>query len=200
MHTLSPLLQALADLTEAEPRPEARATADALRAAQGQEFPPTPPSILDAGIRALALSPSAHQVARLIHSSQNHLPWAASPASAQQPAYLARGKAVATLMDPEGPILSGDFRFGLFYQAPRVYYPLHAHEAAETYFILAGTAQWQAGDARLTLGPGDSIHHPPQVPHAMRAGPDGFLAFWRWSGDISFDSYQMLPNPQAPAT
>jgi hypothetical protein len=35
------------------------------------------------------------------------------------------------------------------------------------------------------------------MPHAMRAGPEGFLAMWRWSGDIGFDSYRMLPDPEA---
>lgn len=196
MQNLSPLLLALADLIDAEPRPEAKAAAKALRTARDHLFPPTPPSIMDAEIRALALSPSAHPIARLVHEAQNHLPWAASPASAQQPVFLSSSKAVATLLDPEGPILSDQFRFGLFYQAPWVYYPLHAHEAAETYVLLAGTAHWQAGDACLSLEPGDSIHHPPQMPHAMRSGPEGFLAFWRWSGDIGFDSYQMLPDPE----
>jgi hypothetical protein len=31
----------------------------------------------------------------------------------------------------------------------------------------------------------------------MRAGPEGFLAMWRWFGDIGFDSYRMLPDPEA---
>ncbi|OZA08947.1 MAG: hypothetical protein B7Y02_12190, partial [Rhodobacterales bacterium 17-64-5] len=60
-----------------------------------------------------------------------------------------------------------------------------------------GLARWQAGDARLTLHPGDAIHHPPERPHAMHAGPDGFVAIWRWSGDIGFESYRMLPDPEA---
>jgi quercetin dioxygenase-like cupin family protein len=197
MQNLAPLLLALADLTAREARHKARATAEALRAAQDQPFPQCAPSILDRDIRALAQSPDAHPIAAEIAAAQDHLPWAASPAADQQPAYLAGGKAVATLLDPQGPMLSDHFRFGLLYQAPGVYYPLHAHEAAETYTILAGTAFWQAGQDRLTFCPGDAIHHPPQRPHAMRAGPAGFLAMWRWSGDIGFDSNHMLPDPEA---
>lgn len=194
---LSPLLHALADLTATEPRPEAEATARALRAAAGTDFPQQPPSLLDAEIRAAARLPDAHPCARLIAEAQEFLPWKASPAAALQPAALAATKAVVTLLGPEGPIHDPAFRFGLFYQAPGIYYPLHAHEAAETYTVLAGIAQWQAGDRRFSLGPGQAAHHPPNLPHAMRAGPDGFLAIWRWSGDIGFDSYRMLPDPEA---
>ena len=196
MPTLTSLLLALADLTETEPRAEALATAAALRAAAGHHgFGPEPPSLLDPEIRAAAGLPGAHTCARHLRAAQAFLPWQASPAASLQPATLAATKAVATLIAPEGPIFAPDLRFGLFYQAPGIYYPLHAHEAAETYTILAGSADWQAGDRRLALGPGEAIHHPPQLPHAMRAGPGGFLAIWRWSGDIRFDSYRMLPGP-----
>lgn len=193
---LTALLHALAEITEAEPRPEAQATAAAMRAAAGTDFPAQPPSLLDAEIRAAALLPGAHPCAGLIAEAHPFLPWQASPAAAQQPAALAATKAVVTLLSPEGPIPNPAFRFGLFYQAPGIYYPLHAHEAEETYTILAGSAHWQAGDRRFPLAPGQASYHPPNLPHAMRAGPLGFLAIWRWSGDISFDSYRMLPDPE----
>ena len=198
MQTLTPLLLALADLTEAEPRAAAQATADILRAAANtHSFAPAPRSLLDDEIKAAALGANALPCAALVAQAAAFLPWQASPAAALQPGHLAASKAVVTLISPEGPIHAPDLRFGLFYQAPGVYYPLHAHEAAETYTLLAGTAPWQAGDTRRVLGPGDSIYHPPQLPHAMRAGPEGFLAMWRWSGDIGFDSYRMLPDPEA---
>lgn len=197
MPSLAPFLLALADLTETEPRPEARETARVLRAGAARHFDRESPSLLDAEIRAAAGLQGAHPSARLLADAQAFLPWKASPAASLQPSHLAASKAVVTLIAPEGPIRAPDLRFGLFYQAPGIYYPFHAHEAAETYTILAGTAFWQAGTDRVTLGPGQAIHHPPQMPHAMRAGPNGFLAIWRWSGDIGFDSYQMLPDPQA---
>jgi quercetin dioxygenase-like cupin family protein len=198
MPTLTPLLLALADLTEAEPRAAAQATAGILRAAAGtHSFAPALRSALDEEIKAAALGANALPCAGLVAHAAAFLPWQASPAAALQPGHLAASKAVVTLIGPEGPIHASDLRFGLFYQAPGVYYPLHAHEAAETYTLLAGTAPWQAGDTRRVLGPGDSIYHPPQMPHAMRSGPEGFLAMWRWSGDIGFDSYRMLPDPEA---
>lgn len=197
MPTLEPLLAAMADLIAAEPRAKALATAQALRAGAGVDFPPQPPSILREGLRATLDLPGAHPAAALIARAEALLPWTDSPAASLQPTSLAAIKAIAELLGPDGPILMPDLRFGLFYQVPGSYYPLHAHEAAETYTLIAGQALWQAGDQRLTMGPGDAIHHPPNLPHAMRAGPQGFVAIWRWSGDIGFDSYRMLPDPEA---
>jgi Dimethlysulfonioproprionate lyase len=193
---LSPLLNALADLTAAEPRPEAQATAAALRAAAGTEWPPQPATALASGIQRTSALAGAHPTARLIRDAQPWLPWSDSPAASLQPTALRAIKSIVTLLGPDAPIRCPDLLFGFFYQEPGSYYPLHAHEAAETYTILAGTAQWQAGDRRLQITPGEAIHHPPNLPHAMRAGPDGFLALWRWSGDISFDTYRMLPDPE----
>lgn len=194
---LTDLLNALADLSATEPRPEAAATAETLRAAIGTDFPPAPPSGLASGILHAAALPGAHSAATLIRDAHPVLPWADSPIASLQPTDLRTIKSVVTLLGPGAPIPSDTLLFGLFYQAPGAYYPLHAHTAAETYTILAGSALWQAGDRRFPVASGDAIHHPPNLPHAMRAGPDGFLAMWRWSGDIGFDSYRTLPDPEA---
>jgi quercetin dioxygenase-like cupin family protein len=194
---LSDLLTALADLTATEPRTEAQATAGALRASADTDFSAQPLSTLSPGILKAASLPG-HPAARLIHAAHQWLPWQDSPAASLQPSELQSIKSIVTLLGPGAPIRSETLLFGLFHQAPGSYYPLHAHNAAETYTLLAGTAFWQAGDHRFPLNPGEAIHHPPNLPHAMRAGPDGFLAMWRWSGDIGFDSYRMLPDPEAP--
>jgi quercetin dioxygenase-like cupin family protein len=194
---LSALLHALSDLTALEPRAEAQATALALRAGARTSFPAQRPSVLSPGILGTGQLPDAHESAALIRKAHSWLLWQDSPAATLQPTELRAIKSIVTLVGPDAPIPSDTLLFGLFYQAPGSYSPLHSHNAAETYTILAGTADWQAGDRRFPLAVGQAIHHPPNLPHAMRGGPDGFLAMWRWSGDISFQSYRMLPDPGA---
>ena len=191
---LPDLLHAIADLTAQEPRAEAQATALALRAGATTDFPAQPPSALFPGILHAGSLPG-HPAARLIRAAHPWLPWTDSPAASLQPTSLSAIKSVVTLIGPGAPIPSETLLFGLFYQDPDSYYPLHAHNAAETYTVLSGNALWQAGNLRFPTTVADPIHHPPNLPHAMRAGPDGFLAMWRWSGDIGFDSYRMLPDP-----
>lgn len=191
---LPDLLQTLADLTATEPRAEAQATAEVLRDGATTDFPAQPPSALFPGILHAGSLPG-HPAARLIRAAHPWLPWTDSPAASLQPTSLRAIKSVVTLIGPGAPIPSETLLFGLFYQDPDSYYPLHAHNAAETYTVLSGNALWQAGNRRFPTTVADPIHHPPNLPHAMRAGPDGFLAMWRWSGDIGFDSYRMLPDP-----
>lgn len=194
---LPDLLHALADLTATEPRAEANATARALRAGAETDFPVRPSTVLSPGILHAAALKDADPTAKLIHDAHSFLPWQDSPIASRQPTELRAIKSVVTLLGPGAPIPSDTLLFGLFYQAPNAYYPLHAHNAAETYRILSGTALWQAGDRRFPLTAGEASHHPPNLPHAMRAGPEGLLAMWRWSGDIGFDSYRMLPDSEA---
>lgn len=193
---LPDLLTALADLTALEPRPEAQVTAGGLRAGTDTDFPAQEPSTLSPGILHAASLPG-HPAAHLVHAAHQWLPWADSPAASLQPTGLRAIKSIVTLLGPGAPIPSDTLLFGLFYQVPGSYYPLHAHNAAETYTVLAGSALWQAGDRRFPTAAGDPMHHPPNLPHAMRAGPKGFLAMWRWSGDIGFESYRMLPDAEA---
>ncbi len=101
---------------------------------------------------------------------------------------------VATLMGPEGPIPAPDVRLGLAYMPPDSYYPLHVHDADETYVIVAGQALWTAGDDVRMRGPGAMIHHPSLLPHAFLTGSEGFLAVWRWSGDINTHSYAFIED------
>ena len=168
--------------------------------ATAPDFPQLPPPTRSPGSLTPATLPGPHPVAALIHAAHAVLPWSDSPAASLQPTGLRAIKSIATLLGPGAAIPSDSLLFGLFYQAPGSYYPLHAHNAAETYTVLSGSAQWQAGDRRFPTTIGEPIHHPPNLPHAMRAGTDGFLAMWRWSGDIGCDSYRMLPDPLSGQT
>jgi mannose-6-phosphate isomerase-like protein (cupin superfamily) len=194
-----PLLCAIADVYAAEPRSEAAASAAALLSApRGMFFQPQPACEFDLGIQAL-LASSSHPAAAAILAAQERIPWGTNPVADRVDAGFSSICAVATFMGPEGPVACPDYRLGLFYQRPETYYALHAHDADETYVILAGSALWTAGTDVRQRGAGELIHHPSLMPHAFRTGPDGLLALWRWSGDISVSSYVMLDDPEVLA-
>lgn len=94
------------------------------------------------------------------------------------------GYAYVALVGPGGQIPAPDCRVGLYLQRPGLHYPAHAHDAEELYFILSGTADWQAGERRFTAAPGHLIHHAPAETHVMATGKAPLLAFFAWLGDI----------------
>ncbi|MEZ5798212.1 MAG: dimethylsulfonioproprionate lyase family protein [Paracoccaceae bacterium] len=195
-NAIDPAIEAIAEVYAAEPRPEAVATALALRAALPLNWPPAPPCPMDAAIRA-CLANSDHPVAQAALAAQDQLSWGANPVAGQMTDQAAAICAVLTLLDPEGPIPHPGFRVGLLYMSPHSYYPLHDHDADETYVIVAGAAEWTAGPDRRWRGAGEAIHHPSHMPHAFRTGDQGMVALWRWSGDINTQSYRFLPDPDA---
>ena len=105
------------------------------------------------------------------------LPWGDQPGRPTcNPTGFAPCKAVVTLLGPDGPIPSPDLRLRPVLPAPRhAITRLHAHEAAETYTILAGSALWTRRRRPALRRSGGRCHPPPlpNLPHAMRAGPDG---------------------------
>ncbi|TNF61241.1 MAG: cupin domain-containing protein [Rhodobacteraceae bacterium] len=195
---LFPLLSALAAVYAAEPREEAGRTARHLLEAGPSHLGAAHANDAILAEMAAALAASDHPAVQAILAGAHLLPWGDNPVAAQAAAagdiYV-----VCTLMGPDGPIPSDDFRMGLFWQRPGTYYALHSHDADETYVIVAGDAEWTAGDDTRLRGPGEAIHHPSLMPHAFRAGPQGLLALWRWSGDVNTHSYRMLPDPRAVA-
>lgn len=193
---LLPLISALAAVYAAEPREEAGRTACHLVEAGPLHLGATFENDALMAEMAEALAASDHPAVAAILAGAHLLPWLVNPVAAKTEV-VGRIFQVCTLMGPDGPIPSDDFRMGLFWQRPDTYYALHNHDADETYVILAGSAEWTAGDDTRWRGAGEAIHHPSLMPHAFHAGPQGMLALWRWSGDINTHSYTMLPDPKA---
>lgn len=183
------LLEAISAVYEAEADPQGPHTAKTLTVTPSPvAFDPVPPCVLDQGIRTV-LASSDHPAARAALKAHDLLPWGSNPVEGNTESSIAAMISVATLLGPEGPIPAPDVRLGLVYMRPESYYPLHLHDADETYAIIAGQALWTAGDDVRMRGAGDMIHHPSLMPHAFRTGPEGFLAIWRLSGDINTHSY-----------
>lgn len=188
------MLEAISSVYEAEVDPQGPYTAKALMVTPSPvTFDPVPPCLLDGGIRTV-LAGSDHPTACSVLKAQNLLIWGSNPAEGNTEKSIAAMISVATLLGPDGPIPAPDVRLGLFYMRPESYYPLHLHDADETYAIIAGQALWTAGGDIRMRGAGEMIHHPSLMPHAFRTGSEGFLAIWRWSGDINTHSYAFIED------
>ncbi len=75
--------------------------------------------------------------------------------------------------------------FGVLLLGPHTHYPLHHHPAAEVYIPL-NSAEWWRGDGPWReQRPGAVIHHPPDLPHATRAGDAPLLALYLWHGELA---------------
>ncbi len=75
--------------------------------------------------------------------------------------------------------------FGVLLLGPRTHYPLHHHPAAEVYIPLNGAEWWRGDGPWREEAPGAVIHHPPNIPHATRAGGAPLLALYLWRGELA---------------
>jgi len=90
------------------------------------------------------------------------------------------------IIGPRGPIPDQKLACGFLLLGPGVTYPDHHHTAEELYIVISGTAAWRRGDENwYEKPPGAVIHHPSNMPHAMRTAEESLLAvyFWR-DGDL----------------
>lgn len=195
-HPLARFIDALSDLCGLEDRPEAKSTAQLLRSGGMNDMAlPKPACRFDAEIRGL-LAQTDTALSKSMMCAMDWIDWGVNPVSDQMPEGPAAMIGVATFLGPEGPIPSSAYRLGLLFMRGGCYYPMHDHDADETYTILSGKVLWTAGDNVKMRGQGEMIHHPSNLPHAFcTADTNGFIALWRWSGDINTHSYRFLPDP-----
>jgi mannose-6-phosphate isomerase-like protein (cupin superfamily) len=99
--------------------------------------------------------------------------------------------AFAELVGPDGDMDAPDCRVGFTLMAPDTFYPLHAHPAIELYFVIAGNAEWRAGDTTRRVPPGELVLHRSSEPHSMRTFAEPLLALWSWSGDLDTPAYYL---------
>ena len=193
---LSALLELLARLYAAEPRPAGPATAAALRAAALLPLPQpaaTAPAPVLAQLRA-ALAIDPHPGREVIAAALPHVAWCdiAGAIAALKPAWSA-GMLVSELLGPTGQFHHPSLRVGLYVQWPGVHYGLRTHPAEETYCLLGGRSYWATGHAKPRRHrTGDIIHHPSLIPHQTLTRAAPLVAAWRWSGDIAFEGYAAL--------
>lgn len=87
------------------------------------------------------------------------------------------------LLGLRGVVVSTRIACGILMLGPDTHYPSHCHAAEEIYLPLSGTALWRRdGDAWAERPPGQPIHHPPWLSHAMRTQAEPLLALYLWRG------------------
>lgn len=93
--------------------------------------------------------------------------------------------AVTEVIGPSGPLISDNLIMFMFVMDAHTIYPLHWHAAEELYFVLSGTPAYQVGNqAWQTRHPGDVVHVPSYVPHAIHNADDPMLVLQVWRGAI----------------
>jgi quercetin dioxygenase-like cupin family protein len=112
------------------------------------------------------------------------LPWRYSYTPRADAPGLEHRVAWAEFVGPVAPIASDEVCLGVTLIAPHTLYPLHRHNAVETYFVLSGTATWTAAGRSQTQPPGSFILHPSNIVHAMQTWDEPLLAVYTWSGDV----------------
>lgn len=119
-------------------------------------------------------------------SALGHVHWTEfyEPAAWSKPflADFANGEGIG----PDGTVRCDTMILGLFILGPNTLYPPHAHPAEEFYLTLSGAPDFQVGDDApfVTIAPGEVAWHGSDVSHAIRTGPDPFLAVFGWRGSI----------------
>ncbi|MCP4347933.1 MAG: cupin domain-containing protein [Desulfobacterales bacterium] len=90
---------------------------------------------------------------------------------------------------------------GTFTMRPGKTYPAHVHPSREMYYVIAGEADWYAGDEVRKVKPGSFMVHPPFTPHGWTVTSEEelktFYCWWREDRDDpkSFDNGGRFANP-----
>ena len=89
------------------------------------------------------------------------------------------------LVSQIGPFRSKTTCVYVLYSDRALVYPWHAHPAEEMYFVIAGQAEFHCTGAQAqTLGPGDTVFHASEQPHALTTVDHPILCLVFWRGDL----------------
>lgn len=127
---------------------------------------------------------NAHIITTAMLAVNDEIRWNSAFAEWQDPDIQAFSRRFAwcSLVGREAPLESSAVEIGLSVQGRDVLYPAHAHQAVETYWVLAGDADWKVGiDPWFSVCPGSTIHHETGVRHAMQTNHRPMLALWLWT-------------------
>jgi mannose-6-phosphate isomerase-like protein (cupin superfamily) len=131
-------------------------------------------------------APGGPPLAAHLHEIRHHLAWMQTYAPADFGPEFLEKYGWTEIIGPRGPIPSQKLACGFLLLGPGLTYPDHHHMAEELYIVIAGTASWRRGAENWRQPPpGAVIHHPSDMPHAMKTGDETLLALYFWrAGDL----------------
>jgi mannose-6-phosphate isomerase-like protein (cupin superfamily) len=136
------------------------------------------------------ISNDDHMLAQQIKEISNFLPWHHSSMGGRIEGDLKKQFIQSVLLGPSGIIKSNDYEVGIFMQMANIDYSVRRHPAEETFFIISGKGYFNKDHHPEIYGEvGDYIHNPSMINHSNRTEEHHMIWSWRWSGDISLDSY-----------
>ena len=156
---------------------------DALAASVGTMAPhalPPPPAHghLLAALEHARAAPELRRLAEAFGALEPELRWRRRPGSEACGEAFHDGHANADIVGPTGLEQRGDVWLGASLVAPDVRYVDHRHPPEEVYLVMSDGEWYREDRGWHTPGVGGVVHNPPNVVHAMRAGPAALLALW----------------------
>ena len=163
---------------------------DALAASVGAIAPGTlvpPPAYrhLPAAFQRARTAPDISRLVEAFEALEPELRWRRRPGSEAHGTEFHDGHANADIIGPMGLERRSDVWFGATLVAPDVRYIDHRHPPEEVYIVLSEGEWYREGCGWHAPGVGGVVYNPPNVVHAMRAGPVPLLALWLLPSDSS---------------
>ena len=126
---------------------------------------------------------SVRSLAEAFRALEPELRWRRRPGSEAHGRTFHDGHANSDIIGPTGLERRSDLLIGASLVAPNVRYIDHRHPPEEVYIVMSDGEWYREGDGWRTPRVGGIVYNPPNVVHAMRAGPEPLLAIWLlWVG------------------
>ncbi|MBT3559117.1 MAG: hypothetical protein HOC63_11525 [Rhodospirillales bacterium] len=158
-----------------------------------QPTEPRSPAVVDECLESLCTSAgqygsNAHMIGEAILGAKDQIRWNLwGEGNADEPDIEAFQNrfAYCSIFGSNGPLVSDKIAGGFSIQAPDIYYPPHAHQAVETYWIIGGDGDWKIGsDPWFPVESGTLIHHETGIRHAMQTNHSALLTVWLWTTHV----------------
>ena len=151
--------------------------------APGALVPPPAYRHLPAALEGARSAPDLSPLAEAFEALVPELRWRRRPGSEAGGEVFHDGHANADIVGPMGLEQRSDVWFGASLVAPGVQYVHHRHPPEEVYIVMSDGEWYREDRGWHAPGVGGIVYNPPNIVHAMRAGPTALLALWLlWAG------------------